>query len=70
MMFCGSAMAQSMFSITYDMSLPMGETSDYVGQFSARGFGFEGRSFLSDNTAIGGSFGWHVFYERLGVGLA
>jgi outer membrane protein W len=66
LIFGGSVMAQSLFSITYDMSLPMGETGDYISQFSARGFGFEGRSFLSDNTAIGGSFGWHIFYESTG----
>jgi opacity protein-like surface antigen len=62
----GPLFAQSMFSLTYDMSLPLGETSDYIGSFSARGFGIEGRSFLSDNISVGGSFGWHIFYESTG----
>ncbi len=58
--------AQSLFSITYDMSLPLGESADYLSKFSARGFGIDGRKFITDNISAGGSFGWHIFYESTG----
>lgn len=61
-----SAFAQSMFTVSYDVSLPIGPTSDFIGQPSFRGFGVEGRGFLTDNLSYGGSFNWAVFYEEFG----
>lgn len=52
-------------SFTYNMSLPTGETADFISAYSWRGFGFEGHGFLSDNITLGGSVGWNVFYEKL-----
>lgn len=60
------AFAQGMFGISYDIGMPVGSTSDYIGQPSFRGFGFEGRGFLKDNISYGGSFNWTVFYEEVG----
>ncbi len=57
-------MAQlSMFNINYSMSVPLGETSDYIGKTSFRGASFEGRSFVQDNLSVGGYIGWNVFNE-------
>jgi len=61
-----TAFAQALFSVSYDISLPMGITTDFIGQPSFRGFGAEGRSFINDNVSFGGSFNWAVFYEEFG----
>lgn len=58
--------AQGLFSISYDIGLPIGTTSDFIGQPSFRGFGVEGRGFITDNLSYGGSFNWAVFYEEFG----
>jgi len=58
--------SQGMFSITYDVSLPVGATNAYIGQASFRGVTLiDGRAFISNNISIGGSLGWHVFVEKL-----
>lgn len=56
--------AQSMWNITYDMSAPLGATKDFADAGSFRGFGIDGRQFLSENITVGGSWNWNVFYER------
>ncbi len=50
--------------MTYDMSLPLGETKDFVSKTSFRGFGIDGRQFVNDNLTVGGSWSWNVFYEK------
>lgn len=62
-----SGFSQGLFALTYDISVPLGETSDYTGKTSFRGFGMEGKSFISNNVALGGSFAWQTFYESEGV---
>lgn len=58
-------MAQDgIFALTYSMALPTGSTSDFIDKFSARGFGVEGRGFVSDNISLGGSFAWNVFFKE------
>ncbi|WNJ19529.1 hypothetical protein [Pontibacter sp. G13] len=58
----------SYFSITWNMGLPLGETADYIGRYSLRGIGMEGRGFIDDHWAIGGGFGWNVFYQQISGG--
>ena len=54
-----------LFSMTYDLSFPMGETRDIVSKTSWRGGTLvDGRAFLSDQISLGGSFGWHVFTSK------
>jgi len=53
----------SMFNINYSMSVPLGETSDFIGNTSFRGASFEGRAFVQDNLSVGGYIGWTVFNE-------
>ena len=60
------AFAQGMFGISYDIGVPVGGTSDFIGAPSFRGFGVEGRGFITDNLSYGGSFSWAVFYEEFG----
>ncbi len=60
-----SALAQKSFSsLHYDISVPLSNTQDYIGQGSWRGVGFDYRNKVMGNLAIGFSLGWHVFYER------
>lgn len=55
---------ESLWSVTYQMSVPMGDTKDYIGKTSFRGFGIEGRAFVDNNVSIGGGAHWNVFYEK------
>ena len=59
-----SAFAQrSFWTFNYEMSFAVGEQKDYIEKGSFRGFGLDGRGFVSDNISIGGAFSWEVFYE-------
>ena len=57
--------AQSLGSITYDISFPTGNLSDFIDKTSFKGFGIEGRWFQSKNLSFGISFAWTVFDERV-----
>lgn len=61
-----SSFGQGMFGISYDIGLSVGSTSDYISAPSFRGFGIEGRGFITDNLSYGGSFNWATFYEEFG----
>ena len=65
-MISASSFGQGMFGISYDIGVPVGGTSDYIGAPSFRGFGIEGRGFITDNISYGGSFNWATFYEEFG----
>ncbi len=56
--------AQSLWNLTYDMSVPLGATKDFADKASFRGFGIDGRQFIDKNITIGGAWNWNVFYER------
>lgn len=67
-------MAQDgIFALTYNMGIPAGGSNDntgqgsydYISKFSFRGFGIDGRGFVSDNVSLGGTFSWNVFYEEV-----
>jgi hypothetical protein len=57
--------AQSLGSITYDMSFPSDNLSDFIDETSFKGFGIEGRWFQSKNLSFGISFAWTVFDQRV-----
>jgi outer membrane protein W len=52
-----------MHGINYSLSLPVGETRDYINSFSWRGVNIEGKYFLNDNMTLGWSGGWNVLYK-------
>ena len=58
------AQDESMWSLTYNMSFPMGTTKDYISKASFRGIALDGRWFVDNNVTVGGSLGWNVFYEK------
>jgi len=53
-------------AIHYDMSIPEGDTKNFVSDSSWLGFGFDGRWFVSPDVpaTLGISLGWHVFDEE------
>ena len=65
-LFSSSMFAQneSLWSFTYNMSFPMGDTKDYISKASFRGIALDGRWFVDNNVTVGGSLGWNVFYEK------
>jgi outer membrane protein len=65
-LFACGVQAQGLFGVSYDVSLGMGEQSDFVGPASFRGVTLEGRWFLNQSTSLGISAAWHVFYEDAG----
>jgi outer membrane protein len=64
-----SAFAQSKITaITYDMSIPEGEMTNYIDQTSFRGIGFDGRWFMQGGDsplALGLSLAWQVFNQNV-----
>ena len=52
---------QSFWSFNYHMSFGLGEQGDYIADASFRGWGADGRAFLTQNISVGGSFSWEVF---------
>lgn len=60
-----SVSAQSLGNMTYNMSFPTGNLSDFIDKTSFKGFGIEGRWFQSKNLSLGLSFAWTVFDQRV-----
>ncbi|MCF8366255.1 MAG: porin family protein [Bacteroidales bacterium] len=55
---------ESFWSLTYQMSVPTGDTKNITDKMSFRGIGLEGRWFVDNNVTIGGAALWNVFYEK------
>jgi len=60
-----SVSAQSLGSITYNMSFGTDNLSNYIDKPSFKGFGIEGRWFTTRNISLGLSFAWTVFDQRV-----
>jgi len=54
------------WNFDWNMGFPMGDTKDFIGQPTFRGFSIEGRSYVTENITVGGIAGWSVFYENFG----
>ena len=53
-----------MASIYYNMSFALGRTTDFIDAPSFAGVSFDGKQFISNNTAVGLLFGWNVFSKE------
>lgn len=53
----------SFFGMTYDVSIPTGDTEKYISGVQWRGFGLEGRWYTSKNITLGFAWDWNVFHE-------
>ncbi|NOR14472.1 MAG: outer membrane beta-barrel protein [Candidatus Aminicenantes bacterium] len=67
MIFLGTAAyAQTAIAgMTYQVSVPMDNTKDFIDKASFVGFGVEGRRFIGDNFSLGLSFQWNTFREEV-----
>jgi hypothetical protein len=52
------------FLLTYDPSIPVEETGDFIDDPGWRGFALEGRSFVTDNVSTGFVVGWHNLFQK------
>jgi len=60
----GAAMADnSTFGIAWGISVPTGDTNDYISQVSFRGMSVEWRNFYMRDAAYGINVGWNVFNQ-------
>jgi opacity protein-like surface antigen len=65
--FCGSAIGQDWNTmVTYNIGLPVGNTSDFIGETSFRGVMVAGDYFIEDEWTVGFTAGIQTFYEELG----
>jgi len=54
----------TLFSINYNISLPVGDLVDYISDPGFTGFDAELKGFLTENIAVGGKIGVISFYEK------
>lgn len=52
---------RAFWSFNYHMSFGLGEQADFIADGSFRGWGIDGRGFITQNISVGGSFSWEVF---------
>jgi hypothetical protein len=58
------AQGQTWYALTYQPSLPLGNTQDFTDNFGWRGVGFDFKKPVKENLTLGLSFGWHVFDQQ------
>ncbi len=58
-------MGQGRFGITYNTGLALGETADFIGKYSFRGFGMEARWQVGPQWYAGFNASWSTFYESV-----
>jgi opacity protein-like surface antigen len=59
-----AAFAQNIWTINYDIGIPLGGMTDYISKTSWRGFSINGQSYITDKMTLGGTFQWSAFYEK------
>ena len=63
--FSNQGFAQDFFgSVTYQISMPTGDTKEFANETSYRGFGLDYRKHVDKNTTVGFATGLNVFHER------
>jgi hypothetical protein len=63
-----AVLAQSNATISYAISFPTGDISDFIEKTSFRGMSFDYRYKFQPKMALGASVGWTTFYEEVGRG--
>jgi opacity protein-like surface antigen len=63
--FGGTALfAQNVWTVNYDIGLPLGSMADYISKPSFRGFSINGNTYITDNISVGGTMHWNAYYEK------
>jgi opacity protein-like surface antigen len=57
---------ENAYALQYTMAFTMGDFNDFIGQACFRGFTFDYRKMLKDNSiGVGFEAGWSAFYEEM-----
>lgn len=56
--------AQSIFTLNYDMNLPVGSVGDYISSYQFRGMSGQYRYLLTDNVGVGFDLGYNAWYQK------
>jgi hypothetical protein len=59
-----AAAAESTFGLSWNPSIPVGNTADFAGGFSWRGGTLEWRNYVRSDMTVGASFGWLVMTDK------
>ena len=63
--FSVGAQAQDYFwALTWDLTVPVGETSDFIDDLSGRGIGIDNRWIYNERYSVGFYMAWHTMYEK------
>jgi hypothetical protein len=54
----------TLVGVSYQFSIPIGETANYTPPVSWRGIGLDFASFVKPDLAVGLAFGWNVFFDN------
>ena len=54
----------TLIAVTYQFSIPIGETFKYTPPVSWRGIGLDLATFIRQDLAVGLAFGWNVFFDN------
>jgi hypothetical protein len=65
LIFCSPIYSQQIMGLSYNISLPQGDTREFIDNTSYAGFGIEGRQFINEQISIGLSFSWSKFRQEL-----
>ena len=64
MLFSANGFGQFVYTnVTYNMSVPVGNTADFISKTSFRGLTINVGRFVTDNLAADLRFSWNTFYE-------
>ncbi len=55
----------NVFGVSWNLSVPTGNTSDFLSDFSFRGMGVEYKTFINKNVAYGVNVSWNVMAEEM-----
>lgn len=56
--------AQSMFTLNYDMNLPVGSVTDFISSYQFRGISGQYRYMATDNLSVGFDLGYNGWYQK------
>lgn len=64
--FSSFAQGGGIWNFQWVIGFPVGETNDFLDQTSFRGFGIDGRGYVTDRLTVGGRAAWQTFYKDFG----
>jgi len=59
-----AALPPTLVGLSYQFSVPIGETANYTSPVSWRGFGLDVMTWVRRDLSVGLAFGWNVFFNN------